>query len=117
MERRRLSLPGKDLCHTHLAKYARKSNSLSLSIMQDKKQQTVVNNDSGQIMEMLNSEFDGISQDASCPDLFPKQLQAEINELNEYIHDNVNTGVYKCGFAESQVSQTSHCIAVRRQWR
>ena len=61
-------------------------------------------------MEMLNSEFDCICEDASCPDLFPNQLQAEINELNEYIHDNVNTGVYKCGFAESQVRNTSRCM-------
>jgi putative glutathione S-transferase len=70
---------------------------------QDKKKQTVVNNDSGQIMEMLNSDFDEISQDLSCPDLFPKELQAEITELNEYMADSINTGVYKCGFAESQV--------------
>ena len=74
--------------------------------MQDKQQQTVISNDSGHIMEMLNSEFGGISQDASCPDLFPKQMHEEINELNAYIHDNINTGVYKCGFAKSQVSLT-----------
>jgi len=72
-------------------------------LIQDKKKQTVVNNDSGQIMEMLNSEFDEISQDSSCPDLFPKELQAEITELNDYVADSINTGVYKCGFAESQV--------------
>jgi len=70
---------------------------------QDKKEQTVVNNDSGQIMEMLNSEFDEISQDSSCPDLFPQELQAQITELNDYMADSINIGVYKCGFAESQV--------------
>ena len=71
--------------------------------LQDKKQQTVVNNDSGQIMEMLNSEFDELCPGSSCPDLFPKHLQQEINELNDYISDNVNTAVYKCGFTDSQV--------------
>ena len=72
-------------------------------VSQDKKLQTVVNNDSGQIMEMLNSEFDELCSESLCPDLFPKHLQEEINQLNDYMHDNINTGVYKCGFAQSQV--------------
>ena len=70
---------------------------------QDKKLQTVVNNDSGQIMEMLNSEFDELYSESLCPDLFPKHLQDEVNQLNDYMHDNISIGVYKCGFAQSQV--------------
>ena len=54
-------------------------------------------------MEMLNSEFNATSQDSSCPDLFPKELQAEICQLNDDVADNISIGVYKCGFAESQV--------------
>ena len=54
-------------------------------------------------MEMLNSEFDELCPGSSCPDLFPSHLQEEINELNDYVSDNVNTAVYKCGFTESQV--------------
>lgn len=70
---------------------------------QDKKQQTVVNNDSGQIMEMLNSAFDELCPQPTCPDLFPGHLQEEINQLNDYMSDTINTGVYKCGFTQSQV--------------
>lgn len=54
-------------------------------------------------MEMLNSEFNEISQDTSCPDLFPSELQPRINELNDYIADKITFGVYKCGFSDSQV--------------
>lgn len=66
--------------------------------------QTVVNNDSGEIVEMLNSEFDELCSETSCSDLFPKHLQEDINQLNDYMFDTINTGVYKCGFATSQVS-------------
>ena len=74
-----------------------------LSGSQDKKLQTVVNNDSGEIMEMLNSEFNELCPNSLCPDLFPNHLQEEIDQLNDYMSDNINTGVYKCGFAQSQV--------------
>ncbi|KAA6429496.1 MAG: hypothetical protein FRX49_00888 [Trebouxia sp. A1-2] len=70
------------------------TGTISVPVLWDKKKQTVVNNDSGQIMEMLNSEFDEISQDSSCPDLFPKELQAELTELNDHMADSINTGVY-----------------------
>lgn len=59
-------------------------------------------------MEMLNSEFDELCSESLCPDLFPKHLQEEINQLNNYIFDTINTGVYKCGFATSQVCSPSH---------
>lgn len=71
---------------------------------QDKNQKTIVNNDSGEIMEMLNSEFNSLRQDEPCPDLYPAELQAEISQLIDHMSDDVNTGVYKCAFAESQAS-------------
>ncbi|DBA85260.1 TPA: hypothetical protein ACH3X2_005959 [Trebouxia sp. C0005] len=85
------------------------TGTISVPVLWDKKKQTVVNNDSGQIMEMLNSEFDEISQDSSCPDLFPKELQAELTELNDHMADSINTGVYKCGFAQSQEEYETPC--------
>lgn len=74
------------------------------ALKQDKKQQTVVNNDSGEIMEMLNSEFDSLRQDESCPDLYPTELQSQIDDLNNFISGTVNIGVYKCAFSKSQAS-------------
>lgn len=72
--------------------------------MQDKKQQTIVNNDSGEIMEMLNSEFDSFRSNESCPDLYPAQLRSQIDELNKFVFGTINIGVYKCAFAKSQAS-------------
>lgn len=89
---------------------------------QDKKQQTVVNNNSGQIMKMLNSAFDELCSQPTCPDLFPNHLQEEINQLNDYMSDTINTGVYKCGFTQSQVmfshshASTLHCPLLQTWW-
>ncbi len=64
-------------------------------------------------MEMLNSEFNDISQDLSCPDLFPKKLQAEMIELNDYIFSNITIGVYMCGLTDSQVCPTRTSAAAQ----
>lgn len=56
-------------------------------------------------MEMLNAEFDSLRQDESCPDLYPAELQVEIDQLNDQISDSINIGVYKCAFAPSQASK------------
>ena len=66
----------------------------------DKKNWTIVNNESSQIIRMLNSEFDEWG-DASV-DLYPEALRPEIDKINERIYATVNNGVYRCGFAKSQ---------------
>ncbi len=66
----------------------------------DKKEWTIVNNESSQIIRMLNSAFDAWG-DASI-DLYPAPLRAEIDKINERIYATVNNGVYRCGFAKSQ---------------
>src|SRR6184192_648192 len=66
----------------------------------DKKARRIVNNESSEIIRMLNSEFDGIVGDGA--DFYPKPLRGEIDRLNETIYANVNNGVYRCGFAKSQ---------------
>ena len=68
----------------------------------DKKEWTIVNNESSQIIRMLNSEFDAWG-DASI-DLYPADLRAEIDKFNERIYATVNNGVYRCGFAKSQLA-------------
>jgi glutathionyl-hydroquinone reductase len=66
----------------------------------DKKTQRIVNNESSEIIRMLNSEFRGIADDER--DFYPAPLRSEIDRINQLVYTNVNNGVYRCGFARSQ---------------
>src|SRR5262249_2252276 len=66
----------------------------------DKKTKRIVNNESPDIIRMLNSEFAAIPGDDI--DFYPAPLRSEIDRLNETLYANVNNGVYRCGFAKSQ---------------
>jgi putative glutathione S-transferase len=69
-------------------------------VLWDRETGRVVSNESADIIRMLNSEFDEWG-DASV-DLYPEDLRPEIDELDEWIYENLNNGVYRAGFAESQ---------------
>lgn len=73
----------------------------TVPVLWDKKLKTIVSNESSEIIRMLNTEFNDIAKNASL-DLYPSQLQAEIDDVNEYVYDTINNGVYKCGFAKKQ---------------
>jgi putative glutathione S-transferase len=66
----------------------------------DKKTKRIVNNESSDIIRMLNGEFRGIAGDDT--DFYPPALRAEIDRINEFVYGNINNGVYRCGFARSQ---------------
>ena len=66
----------------------------------DKKQGTLVNNESSDIIRMLNSAFDAFG-DASV-DFYPRELRPAIDALNERIYEGLNNGVYRAGFAATQ---------------
>jgi glutathionyl-hydroquinone reductase len=68
----------------------------------DKKTRRIVNNESSEIIRMLNSEFKGIAGDDT--DYYPSELRAEIDRMNEFTYANINNGVYRTGFATSQAS-------------
>ena len=68
----------------------------------DKKTKRIVNNESSEIIRMLNSEFNGIGSDPV--DFYPAALRAEIDRVNAEVYANVNNGVYRCGFARSQAA-------------
>lgn len=75
---------------------------ITVPILWDKKNGTIVNNESSEIIRMLNSafnEFTGVKTD-----FYPPQLQADIDAVNQPIYDNINNGVYRCGFATTQAA-------------
>ncbi len=73
---------------------------VTVPVLWDKQEQTIVSNESAELIRMLNSAFDAIG-DASL-DFYPEPLRADIDEINAFVYDNVNNGVYKCGFATEQ---------------
>ncbi len=68
----------------------------------DRERKTIVNNESSEIVRMLNTEFDAWG-DASL-DLYPAAHRDEIDALNARIYETLNNGVYRCGFAKSQAA-------------
>ena len=68
----------------------------------DKQTGRVVNNESADIIRMLDAEFERCG--ASGPDLYPAALRDEIDTINQTVYDHVNNGVYRCGFASSQAA-------------
>lgn len=73
---------------------------VTVPVLWDKQHNSIVNNESADIIRMLNSAFDHIG--ATPGDFYPKDLHAEISPLNDLIYDTVNNGVYKAGFATTQ---------------
>ncbi len=73
---------------------------VTVPILWDKQTQTIVNNESSEIIRMFNSAFDQVG--AKPGDYYPAELRAEIDGLNDRIYNTVNNGVYKCGFATTQ---------------
>lgn len=73
---------------------------VTVPVLWDKQLKVIVNNESEDILRMLNSEFSAWSGES--PDLFPQPLREEIQTLNARVYDTVNNGVYRAGFATSQ---------------
>jgi glutathionyl-hydroquinone reductase len=78
------------------------SGKVTVPTLWDKGTQRIVNNESSEIIRMLNSEFRGIAGDDT--DFYPVPLRSEIDRINQTVYTNVNNGVYRCGFARSQTA-------------
>ena len=78
------------------------SGRVSVPVLWDKREKTIVNNESAEIIRMLNSAFDTWADGE--PDFYPAALRREIDAVNEPIYEHVNNGVYKTGFATSQAA-------------
>jgi putative glutathione S-transferase len=75
---------------------------ITVPVLWDRKTAAIVNNESSEIIRMLNSAFDGVG--ATPGDFYPEDLRTEIDALNARIYDTVNNGVYKAGFATTQAA-------------
>jgi putative glutathione S-transferase len=73
---------------------------VTVPVLWDTKTDTIVSNESSEIVRMFNTAFDGIG--ARDGDYYPDPLRDEIDAVNARIYDTVNNGVYKCGFATTQ---------------
>jgi len=82
----------------------------TVPVLWDKVQGTLVNNESSDIIRMLNSAFDPFG-DASV-DFYPQELRPAIDALNNRIYDSLNNGVYRAGFATSQEAYDEAVTAV-----
>lgn len=73
---------------------------VTVPVLWDKKTNTIVSNESSEIIRMFNSAFNALTGNEE--DYYPEHLRALIDEWNEYIYPNINNGVYRCGFATTQ---------------
>ena len=73
---------------------------VTVPVLWDKKQNCIVSNESSEIIRMMNSAFNQITGDDT--DYYPQALQSQIDDINTLVYDNINNGVYRCGFATTQ---------------
>ncbi|MBD2441031.1 glutathione S-transferase family protein [Nostoc sp. FACHB-110] len=80
----------------------------TVPVLWDTQTKTIVNNESAEIIVMLNSEFNEFAANPTL-NLYPKELQEKIDWWNQKIYTSVNNGVYRCGFAQTQEAYNKAC--------
>jgi len=80
----------------------------TVPVLWDKQTKAIVNNESAEIIVMLNSEFNDFAKHPTL-DLYPEELREKIDQWNERIYHAVNNGVYRCGFAQTQEAYDEAC--------
>ena len=73
---------------------------VTVPVLWDKQEQTIVSNESAEIIRMFNTAFNGLT--GNDADYYPAQLQGQIDAINERVYDSINNGVYRAGFATTQ---------------
>ena len=73
---------------------------VTVPVLWDKRRETIVSNESAEIIRMFNFAFDKLT--GATADFYPDHLRKEIDTVNDAVYDKVNNGVYKCGFATEQ---------------
>jgi putative glutathione S-transferase len=94
---------GKDkLSEVYVLAQPKYTGRVSVPVLWDKEKKTIVNNESSEIIRMLNSAFDGFTN--SRADFYPEALRGEIDRINDLVYPNINNGVYRAGFATGQAA-------------
>ncbi|WP_455220799.1 glutathione S-transferase family protein [Kaarinaea lacus] len=105
------SFPGATTDHINHCKYLhevyamadeRYSGIVTVPVLWDKERRTIVNNESSEIIRMFNSAFNAFTDVTT--DYYPEPLRADIDSINQFVYENVNNGVYRCGFASTQAA-------------
>ena len=98
------------LAEIYLAADPHYTGRVTVPVLWDKRGRTIVNNESAEIIRMLNSAFDA-STDVRT-DYCPAALREEIDRVNRFVYENVNNGVYRAGFAGSQEAYEEAFLAL-----
>lgn len=75
---------------------------VTVPVLWDKQRQTIVNNESAEIIRMFNTAFNGLTGNSA--DYYPAALRSQIDTINERVYDAINNGVYRAGFATTQAA-------------
>lgn len=75
---------------------------VTVPVLWDKQEDTIVNNESSEIIRMFNSAFDEIT--GNTLNFYPEAHRPAIDAINQRVYDTLNNGVYKCGFAQTQAA-------------
>ncbi|HHI94706.1 MAG TPA: glutathione S-transferase family protein [Gammaproteobacteria bacterium] len=75
---------------------------VTVPVLWDKQRRTIVNNESSEIIRMLNAVFNDCTGVHAEVDFYPRPLREKINAINEVVYHSVNNGVYRAGFASTQ---------------
>lgn len=99
-------------CRTLAAFYQKASpgygGRCTVPVLFDRQTKTIVNNESSEIIVMLNAQFNEWASNPNL-DLYPEELKEQIDRWNDKIYPAVNNGVYRCGFAQTQEAYESAC--------
>ncbi|KAI4528924.1 hypothetical protein K525DRAFT_244802 [Schizophyllum commune Loenen D] len=89
----------------------------SVPVLWDKKQHTIVNNESSEIIRIFNTAFNELlAPEFAAVDLYPSELRPKIDELNEWIYPQINNGVYRAGFATTQEAYEKAVLGLFDGW-
>jgi len=91
----------------YVASDERYTGRVTVPVLWDKKSQSIVNNESSEIIRMFNSEFNDLTDNRT--DYYPVHLRQDIDAINKRVYAHVNNGVYRAGFAGSQAAYEEAC--------